>query len=188
MKDNYVFPSDKLAVEEEYVPSEGTYLENHEIRAAVFGDPFLDREHYKATVFPRTQKARVPHVGEVVVGVVQQVRKVSLAMEVHFLGEIEVYPPYSGVLHVSNASRDFVSSMDELFASGDIVRAKVVDAKTVPIQLETKGINLGVIYSLCERCGSVTNKVGRDKLQCSHCEHFQRRKTAIDYGKGILID
>ncbi len=187
-KDKFVFPADKLGVEEEYLPAEGTYLENHEIKAAIFGEAFLDREHYKATVFSKGGKAKIPHVGEIVVGVVQQVRKVSLAMEVHFLGEEEVFPPYSGVLHISNASRDFTSSMDELYASGDIVRAKVVDAKTVPIQLETKGINLGVIYSLCQKCGSITEKISKDKLQCTNCNLVQLRKTAIDYGKGILID
>lgn len=188
MTEKYVFPSDKLAIEEEYLPAEGTYLENHEIRAAVFGDPFLDREHYKATVFPKMGKAKVPHVGEIVVGVVQAVRKYSLVMEIHFLGEEEVFPPYTGVLHLANSSRDFVSTMEELYASGDIVRARVVDAKTVPVQLDTKSINLGVIYSLCERCGTVANKTGKDKLQCTQCDHFQKRKTAIDYGKGILIE
>ncbi len=184
----YVFPADPMCVEEEYLPSEGTYLEGHTVKAAIFGEPFLDRQRYKAKVFPKSHKIVRPVKGDLVIGIVKRVGKISLSIEIHFIGEKESFPPYTAVMHISNASQDFMEDMNEYFAVGDIVRAKVIDSKTIPLQLMTKSKSTGSIYSLCNLCGEPGKKIKRDTLICTGCEHKFTRKTAIDYGRGVLTE
>ena len=79
-----------------------------------------------------------------------------------------------------------IETVDEAVCLADIVRAKVIDDKTIPLQGSLIGSQLGVILANCSRCGSQLDKIGRNKLKCKECSYFEKRKTTIDYGSGKL--
>ncbi len=185
--DNKVFPSAKLGVEEEFLPSEGTYVENGEVRGSLFGKVFIDKERYKANVIPFQKRKLGIKRYDKVIGEIINVGRSSSRINIKYINNKPIIPDLSAIMHISDTSKEYVSSLDDLYAVGDIIRATVIDAKTIPIQLETKSNDGGVIFTLCEKCGEEVEKVRRDLLECSNCEHIQKRKTAIDYGNVNIV-
>lgn len=180
--DKIVFPSEKIAVEEEYLPSGGSYAENGEIKGSVFGKVYINKERYRANVIPFQSRKLKAGRFDTVIGTIIRVSKSSVRLEINYLNKKPTIPSMSAIMHISDASREYVTSLDDLFASGDVIRANVIDAKTIPLQLECKKNNTGVIHSLCEICGDEVKKIKRDLLKCESCDRVQRRKTAFDYG------
>ncbi|OYT46136.1 hypothetical protein B6U84_01030 [Candidatus Bathyarchaeota archaeon ex4484_40] len=68
---------------------------------------------------------------------------------------------------------------------GSLVIGTVVGVQD-SYHLSTKGLNLGVIYAFCSRCGGYLTLARQRRLRCSSCGHIERRKIASDYGKFIL--
>jgi exosome complex RNA-binding protein Csl4 len=64
----------------------------------------------------------------------------------------------------------------------DWIRAKVVDASSIPIQIATDESHLGVVRAYCRFCGAQLSLKG-DKLECSNseCHRLSKRKLANDY-------
>ncbi len=181
-----LFPSMKISVEEELLASKGTYVGDHEVRAAVFGEEYIDKKSYRAKVYSLPKGSPIPRRHDTVIGVVTKAGRSVARFDIVFLNGKETIPHYSAIMHISDASRDFVRSFDSFYASGDLVRATVIDAKSLPIQLESKKNDSGVVYSLCEKCGGKTNKIKRDTLKCTVCDWNQTRNTAIDYGRSFI--
>lgn len=181
-EDKIVFPSEKIAVEEEYLPSGGSYAEDGEVKGSVFGKVYINKERYRANVIPFQSRKLIASRFDTVIGTIIRVSKSSVRLEINYLNKKPTIPAMSAIMHISDASREYVSSLDDLFASGDVIRANVIDAKTIPLQLECKKNDTGVIYSLCDICGDEVKKVKRDLLKCESCDRVQRRKTAFDYG------
>ena len=78
----------------------------------------------------------------------------------------------------------YVELMFDVYRPGDVVRARVISDKNRVYHLSTKDKNLGVVYAFCSRCGYALEPKGHD-LFCLRCGKTEKRKTALDYGKGI---
>ena len=181
-----IFPSHKLGIEEEFLPGTGTFNEDHEIRSAVFGEAEVDRSSYRAKVYSFAKGGVHPKRHDTVIGLVENVTHPSVRIKVAYINYKPAQPSYSAVMHISDASRDFIKNIDDFYSAGDVIRATVIDAKSIPIQLECKKSNNGVIVTNCVRCGEYAEKIKRDSLQCVSCGWKQSRSTAIDYGKVSL--
>lgn len=182
-----VFPAAKLGAEEEFLARDGTYAENGEVRSSVFGKIYIDKERYRASVIPFQKRKLKVRKYDKVIGEIIKVSKSSSRLNVLYINQKPIEPALSAIMHISDTSRDYVESLDDLYATGDIIRATVIDAKTIPIQLETKANDGGVIFTLCEKCGENVKKLKRDLLECEICGHIQKRKTAIDYGNVNIV-
>ncbi|MBU2617438.1 MAG: exosome complex RNA-binding protein Csl4, partial [Euryarchaeota archaeon] len=88
-----------------------------------------------------------------------------------------------GAIHISNIKDAYVKELGYEFGFRDIVRAKVIDAKT--LRLSTDHKDLGVIKAICSRCRATLRRKG-DKLECSKCGRIETRKIADDYGSGMI--
>lgn len=185
--DKIAFPSKDLVVEEEFLPSTGTHVEDHMVKASVVGEVFIDKEHYKAKVIPFKKRSNIPAKYSFVIGMIEKVSKSSIRMNATYVNEIRVHPSFSAIMHISDSSRDYVKSLDDLYAAGDIIRAKIIDNKSFPVQLETKYSDTGVIFTLCEICGENVKKIKRNVLKCDDCGHVQNRNTAVNYGEVSVI-
>ena len=61
-----VFPSDKIGVVEQFLPSSGTtHAEDHEIQASVTGRKYIDTQYYKAKVIPFKKGRANPKKGDI---------------------------------------------------------------------------------------------------------------------------
>ncbi len=181
-----VFPGTRLAVTEEFIGGQGTYTEGNLIYAAVAGKVSINIERHEISVMSKPTTAVIPRNGDIVIGGVVNASRQMITVSINYVNNREIYPNYTMVIHVSQLSKEYLDTVDEAVCLGDIVRAKVIDSKTIPLQGSLIGSQLGVILAKCSRCGSQLDKIGRNKLKCKECSYFEKRSTTIDYGSGKL--
>lgn len=180
-----VVPGERLGVIEEFIPDSGTYVENGVIYSKVIGRVLIDFVHKRVSVHQLAQGAKVPFTGSTVVGQVSNAQSDTAGVRIFEIGNEEVSGVFTGILHVSDVHTRYVDSMYDICKAGDIIRAKVISEKNRTYHLSTKDKNLGVIYAFCSNCGMLLEP-RRQGMHCPRCGRLERRKTAGDYGKGLL--
>ncbi|WP_297520594.1 exosome complex RNA-binding protein Csl4 [Thermococcus sp.] len=181
-----VLPGDYLGVIEEYFPGDGVKEENGELYAVRAGRVVIDQERMEISVEPVTDTPPLPKVGDVVIGRVIEVKPQTAIVQIIRIegreNDREIATSKLAGIHISQVDEGYVDSMLNEFRIGDVVRARVISAEKSPIQLSTKGPDLGVIYALCTRCRTPLVRRG-DKLVCPKCGHVETRKLSSMYRK-----
>ncbi len=181
-----VLPGDYLGVIEEYFPGDGVKEENGELYAVRAGRVVIDQERMEISVEPVTDTPPLPKVGDVVIGRVIEVKPQTAIVQIIRIegreNDREIATSKLAGIHISQVDEGYVDSMLNEFRIGDVVRARVISAEKSPIQLSTKGPDLGVIYALCTRCRAPLVRRG-DKLVCPKCGHVETRKLSSMYRK-----
>ncbi|MCS7124223.1 MAG: exosome complex RNA-binding protein Csl4 [Candidatus Bathyarchaeota archaeon] len=181
-----VLPGEPLGVIEEFIPDIGTYVKDGVIYSKVIGRALIDYFNKRVSVFPLVRSTRVPKTGTIVVGQTSNVQTQMASLRIFKVGKHFLSGFFTGLLHVADVHLRFVDSMFDVCKPGDIVRARVISEQNRTYHLTTKDKSLGVIYAFCSQCGDVLQLRGRGGLQCPRCGNVEKRKTAIDYGKGII--
>lgn len=184
----FVMPGDFLGTAEEFIPGPGAYEEGGKIYSSVTGIATLDTTHKQASVSSNVPEPPVLKKGDIVIGLVEDVREQSADVQIVMSRghEDRALPlPDYGTIHISQTSSSYVRQLSSEFKVGDIVRAKVLDVKRGPIRLSTSGPDFGVIFATCSNCHSPLELEG-NKLRCPNCGNLESRKLAKDYRKGIL--
>ncbi|MDI6820244.1 MAG: exosome complex RNA-binding protein Csl4 [Candidatus Hodarchaeaceae archaeon] len=185
---DFVVPGDFLATAEEFMPGEGAYEEDSKIYSSRTGVVLVDARTKRISVFPRTPVPPELKRGDTVIGRVEEVRDQSANVHIGVLRgreDRQLPLPDLGVIHVSQVRGGYVKDLGREFKPGDIVRARVVNARRGQIQLSTVGDNLGVIVATCSRCRARLEKDDA-RLRCSNCGNVEFRKVASDYRQGVL--
>ncbi|NLL94469.1 MAG: exosome complex RNA-binding protein Csl4 [Thermoplasmatales archaeon] len=177
-----VFPGDEVAVEEEYMASEGTYAVDGKVYAAQFGRLVLDDDEYVAKVVT-PNPPNVLKEGDIVYAVIAGIRNTMATADVIATEGTarQVGGETYATIHVSKISPDYTEDVGNEFRVGDLVRARVISISP-SLQLFTKDANLGVVRSLCGTCKDVMVKTGKNKIRCERCNYSMSRKLADDYG------
>ena len=181
-----VFPGEKLAVIEEYNDGPGTYQEEGEVRSSEIGEPKLDSDRRAMVVKKATPEIIVPEKGMDIVAEVGSVARKDARIDIFMLNGKLIHPTYSGVIHISDISRDYVKNIDMALKNGDIVKGKLVNVANRLNQTSLEGPEYGVIYAYCSRCGGLLDDQ-QGKLICPDCGRGERRKTAKSYGNEKLV-
>ena len=176
-----VFPGDEVAVEEEYLASDGTFAKDGKIYASQIGMLELNDEECVARVVS-PNPPNVLRNGDIVYAIVQDIRKTMATADVvckegteRGLGG-ETY----ATIHVSKISPGYTDDVSKELRKGDYIRA-VVTGVSPSLQLATKDDHLGVIRSQCGKCKTELVRKGNG-LYCKKCERSFTRKLADDYG------
>ncbi|MEM2104387.1 MAG: exosome complex RNA-binding protein Csl4 [Candidatus Bathyarchaeia archaeon] len=181
-----VLPGESLGVIEEFTPNAGTYVKDGVIYSKIVGRALVDILNKRVSVFPISREVKAPKVGSIVIGQVSNAQSHMATIRIFKIGKKFLSGFFTGVLHVSDANLRFVESMFDVCKTGDVMRAKVMSEKNRTYHLTTKDKSLGVVYAFCSRCGDMLQLRGRVSLHCSRCGNVEKRKTALDYGKGII--
>lgn len=185
---DFVIPGDFLATAEEFVPGDGAHEEDGKIYSSCTGVVLVDVQTKHISVFSRALGPPALKRGDVVVGRVEEVRDQSANIYIGVLRgreDRELPLPNMGTIHVSQVHTGYVEDMHRQFKPGDIVRARVLNARREPVQLSTAGDDLGVIVAACSRCRALLERED-SKLRCSGCGNLEFRKLASDYRQGSL--
>ncbi|MDI6643048.1 MAG: exosome complex RNA-binding protein Csl4 [Candidatus Hodarchaeaceae archaeon] len=185
---DFVVPGDFLATTEEFVPGEGAYEEGGKIYASSTGVVLVDARMKRISVFSRVLGPPTLKRDDVVVGRVDEVRDQSANVYIGVLRgreDRELPLPNLGMIHISQTHTGYVKDLAKQFKPGDIVRARVLNARREPVQLTTAGDELGVIVAACSRCRALLEREGT-KLRCPNCGNVEFRKLANDYRQGVL--
>ncbi|MDR3283349.1 MAG: exosome complex RNA-binding protein Csl4 [Candidatus Methanoplasma sp.] len=176
-----VFPGDEVAVEEEYLASDGTFSSDGKVYASQIGVLDLDDNDCVARVLS-PNPPNVLKQGDTVYAVIADIRNTMATADVvakkgttRGIGG-ETY----ATLHVSKISPGYTDDVSKELRKGDVIRARVTGISP-SLQLTTKDDHLGVIRSLCGACKTPLVRKGSG-LYCTSCEHPFPRKLADDYG------
>ena len=185
MERKMVLPGDPIAAAEEYEAGDGTYERDGQIFAATPGMLELDGQNFVARVRPFNPLAELK-TGDIVYGTISEIRSSMAEATVSAVHgrKREITGETEGAIHVSKISTEYVDEIRNAFHLGDIVRAKVIQAKP-SLQLTTAEANLGVVKALCSRCRGPLEARERG-LWCARCEQGESRKLAADYGQLLL--
>lgn len=178
-----MLPGERLGVIEEFNADTGTYVRDGIIYSYVVGRALIDFLNKRASVYPLVQGGKVPKTGSIVLGQVSNVQKQNALVRIRETDNNPLSSFFTGILHISDVQLRYVDSMFSVCKPGDIVRAKVISEKNATYHLSTKDRNLGVVYALCSQCGYMLES-RRQRMLCSRCGKVEKRKTAMDYGKG----
>ncbi|AGI47197.1 putative RNA-binding protein (consists of S1 domain and a Zn-ribbon domain) [Thermoplasmatales archaeon BRNA1] len=176
-----VLPGDEVAVEEEYVASDGTFVKDGKIYASQFGRLILDDDECVARV-ECPNAPNVLKIGDIVYASIDDVRK-TMAPATALCKEgsgRNISSSTVATIHVSKISPDYTNDVANEFRKGDLIRARVIGV-TPSLQLTTKDEHLGVIRALCGTCKTEMTKRGKNVF-CPKCKKSQPRKLADDYG------
>jgi exosome complex component CSL4 len=178
-------PGDRLGVIEEFIPDAGTYVKDGVIYAKVIGRVLVDLVHRRVSVHQLIGPSKVPSLGSTVLAQVSSAQSDTAGVRIFEIGDEEINGVFTGILHVSDVALRYVDSMYDICKAGDIIRAKVVSEKNRTYHLSTKDRNLGVVYAFCSNCGALLEPK-RQGMHCPMCGRLEKRKTASDYGKGLI--
>ena len=178
-----VLPGERLGVIEEFIPDSGTFVDNGIIYSRVVGLATVDMASRRVSVRPVVRTVRVPKIGSVVLGQVMTAQNENATVRIFKIGNEDLSGVFSGVLHISDCQMRYVDSMFDVCKPGDILRASVISEKNRVYHLSTKEKDLGVVYGFCSNCGFEL-ELKRHMMHCARCGNMERRKTALDYGKG----
>jgi len=179
--DDIAMIGDYLGTIEEFLPGEGTYAEDGKIYAARIGKTALNPEEHSAKV--EGEDIAKLSEGQVVFGEVVTIRRNQVTVIVTKIKGLDAVIDEKTSIYVSNISEKYVEKPEDMFAVGDLVKAKVMRIKDNFIDLSTKG-EYGVVKAFCKRCRNPLGKSEKrkGKLECPVCGHLELRKTAEDYG------
>lgn len=183
----FVVPGDRLGVIEEFTSGSGTYIEDGVIHSKITGCTLLDMLNKEVSVYPLVKAATIPQVGNVVTGLVSDVKSKNAILTIFKVGDKTISGSFKGMLHISGVSRGYVDNMFNITKAGDIMRAKVISTKNRSIFLSTADIDLGVVSALCSLCGHALQRENQG-LSCPNCGNVERRKTPPDYGKYATLE
>jgi exosome complex component CSL4 len=180
-----VLPGERLGVIEEYTPNTGTYVKEGIIYSEIVGHAQHDPQNKRVTVHPLNNRAKIPKTGSTILGHVSTVQTQNASIRIFKINKQQLSGVFTGILHISDVQLRYVDSMFDVCKPSDIIRAKVISEKNKTYHLTTKDKDLGVIYAFCSNCG-YTLETKRQTMYCPRCGHIEKRKTAIDYGKGTI--
>ena len=180
----FVSPGDRLGVIEEFSPGPGTYVEQGTIYSKATGRTLIDLMNKQVSVYPVIRAAISPKTGSIIIGQVTQAQNQTASVRILKIDQKILTGPFTGVLHISDASPVYMDSMYDVCKAGDILRAKVVSETNRMYHLSTAvDRNLGVIFAFCSNCGHML-QWRRSRMRCPNCSRMENRKVASDYGKG----
>lgn len=181
MTEDKVLIGDYLGTIEEFMPGEGTFAEDGKIYAAKVGVKDVDAKRHMADVKGKSLPSL--SVGKVVFGQVMALKTSMVTVIVSKISGQKGFIDERTTIYVSNIADTYVEKPEDLFAIGDIVKAKVVKMDGNLIDISTKG-DFGVVKAFCRRCRHplVKSDKEKDKLKCPGCKCTEKRKIAKDYG------
>jgi len=176
----YVFPGERLGVIEEFIPGTGTYVEDGYIYSSALGYLSRDEINKEIGIHSLTKSPILPQENDIVIGRVEYIHDKTMSIQITQINDHAVSSAFTGVMHISNATRSYTKTMFDIFNVGDLIRARVLSVMNNENHLTTEERSLGVIESYCTHCGSQLQMVRR-RLRCPICKVSERRKIAYDH-------
>lgn len=182
--DEYVYPGETLCTYEEYIPSNGTYVDGGYVKASTYGKIIIDDDNKSISIntsnAPETLKEE-----DIIIGYITEVKssKALITIKKIIGSDRDLVTGYKGYIHISKATNEYIQTLHYLFKIGDIVEAKVANIySTDYVELSTSEDNLGIIKAMCVNCRKFMklNKKTQ-KLECE-CGNTDSRKISTNYG------
>ncbi len=176
-----VIPGELLGVSEEFVSGHGTIEEDGRIFAVFAGEKQLDSSGHRLSV-QALKAARPLQRGDLVYGVIQDLYEAIALVEFQALPQGSEQPASESrmaFIRVSELVQGYAENLRTYIRIGDVIRARVIEVKSLGIYLSIKDKDLGVVRAFCSRCRSELELAGREFV-CSDCGSRENRKIPLN--------
>ncbi len=172
-----VLPGDYLGASEEFLPGRGTYEDSGRIYAAVLGLSHVDPRDRTVRVEARNGVPTLVE-GELVYARVEELKSAMAICTILSTAERSRAIPGTpeGTVHISKARDRYTESFEGTFAVGDLLLARVLQARP-SVKLSTSEGPLGVVAARCQTCHGPMAR-GSTEFECPRCGARERRKLA----------
>lgn len=181
---DFVMPGDTLGIIEQYLPGEGTYDDEGNIKSSVLGNVNINLEKRKISVIGKSEKPPILKEGDIIYGQIRDIKNQRVTVDIDRLKNTErsLAIPYMGTIHISKAKEGYLEKLSDAFRIGDIIEAKVVKVTSDNVDLSTTDENCGVIKAICTRCRNYMKPTGKNReLQCVNCLKKEKREVSNNY-------
>ena len=181
---DFVLPGDALGVTEEFLPSEGTYEEDGEIRSLMAGTVSMDNKNKKISIIPKTSSPSLLKSGVVVFGQISEVRGQRALMRIEGIKgkSRSLVTSFSGAIHISQADKGYVAKLSDEFRIGDLIEARVTKVIGIDnVDLTTAEDELGVIKAMCTNCRHFMKITDKNEVTCPNCGRKEKRNISSEY-------
>ena len=182
-----VMPGDKLGIIEQYLPGEGTYDDNGEIKSSVLGNVKINQKMKVISVISDAKPALLKK-GDIVYGQITDIKPQRANVKIECMKDNgrPLALPYMGAIHISQAKEDYLEKLSDAFRIGDIIQGKVVKITGDNVDLSTKDIDCGVLKAMCTRCRDYMHTTqNANEVKCNTCNKKERRKVSENYVNDI---
>ena len=148
-------PGEKLGIIEQYLPGEGTYDDNGEIKSSVLGNVKINQKKKVISVVSDAKPALLK-VGDIVYGQITDIKPQRANVKIECIKD-NARPlalPYMGAIHISQAKKDYLEKLSDAFRIGDIIQAKVV-------KITGDNVDLGTGRLRCAFKSRITDRQSR---------------------------
>lgn len=173
-------PGDFIASPEEFLAGKDAYEQEDSVRATLPGWVVKDLSKREVSLRPATV-AKVPRVGDVVVGQVEAAMTSTAGVRITYLNGAEVPAGFPGTIF-TRSERGGRGERRTYVKLGDVVRARVTSTLNGMNQLSIDEPHLGVIAALCTVCGAALSHRDGRAVRCDQCGSLEDRKFADDFG------
>lgn len=173
-KQKIVMPGEDITTEEEYVPKRNTFAKNGIVKSKIMGRVEFDDTNKEVRVAGKSIKEI--RSGDIVIGKVMLVKESTAVLElVSAEGGKRITGMKTAQLPVRNISTEFISDIKKIIKIGDIIRARIMMASPLAIDLATNEKGLGVTKAYCSNCRKEM-QYSNEKLMCLNCGNVEERK------------
>lgn len=177
-------PGDVLGIIEQYLPGEGTYDDEGNIKSSILGNVDINNKNKQISVVAKSGKPALLKEGDIIYGQINDIKNQRVTVDIDRLKGVNrsLALPYMGAIHISKAREGYLDRLSEAFRIGDIVEAEVVKVSGDNVDLSTVDNECGVIKAMCTRCRSymiTTEK--QQELQCENCNKKEKREISKNY-------
>ncbi|MCL5433753.1 MAG: exosome complex RNA-binding protein Csl4 [Candidatus Marsarchaeota archaeon] len=179
MKDDnaIVLPGEALGIEEEFLSSKNTFVDEGVIRSAAFGK--IIKENGKIEVKPLKSISKIQNNMVIIGKITDNVGSVVFVKIDDIKIENEEYLALFDGKIIMRRSHD--NHQHKPCSIGDIILAKIIDLEEDTYILDIFEQNLGVVFSTCPFCGIPLIKNDYRFLVCTECKHKEQKQLSPFY-------
>ncbi len=174
-----VLPGDRLATIEEFDPGAGSAVSGELVVATTIGRVQPDMSNrIMQVVPPRNDRARLPEVGDYVIGNVQSAASSIAQVRIDAINDVPSNKDLTGMLSLRDDRHRRSAPPVKM---GDTIRARVLSTTNSIFHLNLEGKDAGVLYTVCSNCGGSVVAIGRDRVKCRECGYVDERQLSEDF-------
>ncbi|MFA5764084.1 MAG: exosome complex RNA-binding protein Csl4 [archaeon] len=166
-------PGQTITTEEEFAAGKNTFVENGDVKATNIGEAEFDNNTKEVSI-----KSKTLHVlknGDIIIGRISLVKESVVVVDIIKAENDAVLLITRGQIPAKFVAQAYVTNVKEYYKVGDYIRAKVMSANELAVDLATNEQGLGITTAFCANCKKPM-QFSNEKLMCFSCGASEKRK------------
>lgn len=177
-----VIPGEILGIIEQFLPGNGTYNDEGDIKSNIIGNVFIKDK--KISVIAKSGEPSLLKIGDRVYAQVNDLKGQRALIKIDKIKDNnrQLALPYMGAIHISQIKKGYLEKLSDALRIGDLIEADVTKITGDSVDLNTQNDECGVVKAMCTRCRAYMETTSKaNELQCTVCNKKEKRKISKNY-------